>query len=96
MFVNTVNTVDIPTGWTEARAIWGKGEKTALEAIMSIEKTLPFKILGFDSDNGSEFLNWHMMKYFTGRSTPVEYTRSRAYQKNDNRELRLQQKSSIM
>lgn len=84
MFVYTVNTVDIATGWTEARAIWGKGEKTALEAIVSIEKALPFKILGFDSDNGSEFLNWHMMKYFTGRSTPVEYTRSRAYQKNDN------------
>ena len=39
---------------------------------------------GFDCDNGSEFLNWHLMKYFTGRSTPVEYTRSRAYQKNDN------------
>jgi hypothetical protein len=84
MFVYTVNTVDIATGWTEARAIWGKGEKSCLEAIKSIEESLPFKIKGFDSDNGSEFLNWHLMKYFTGRSTPVEYTRSRAYQKNDN------------
>lgn len=84
MFVYTVNTVDIASGWTEARAIWGKGEKTAFESIKSIEDSLPFKIRGFDSDNGSEFLNWHLMKYFTGRSTPVEYTRSRAYQKNDN------------
>ena len=84
MFVYTVNTVDIATGWTEARAIWGKGEKSAFEAIKSIEDSLPFKIRGFDCDNGSEFLNWHLMKYLTGRSTPVEYTRSRAYQKNDN------------
>lgn len=83
-FVYTVNMVDIATGWTEARAIWGKGEKTAFEAIESIEKTIPFEILGFDSDNGGEFLNWHLYKYFTNRKLPVEYTRSRSYQKNDN------------
>jgi hypothetical protein len=84
MFIYTVNTVDIATGWIESRAIWGKGEKSSFEAIRDIEENLPFKIRGFDCDNGSEFLNWHLMKYFTGRSTPVEYTRSRAYQKNDN------------
>ena len=84
VFVYTVNIVDIATGWTEARAIWGKGEKTTFEAIGSIEKALPFKILGFDSDNGGEFLNWHLFKYFTHRKLPVEYTRSRSYQKNDN------------
>jgi 5S rRNA maturation endonuclease (ribonuclease M5) len=84
VFVYTVNIVDIATGWTEARAIWGKGEKTTFEAIGSIEEALPFKILGFDSDNGGEFLNWHLFKYFTHRKLPVEYTRSRSYQKNDN------------
>ena len=83
-FIYTVNTVDIATGWTEARAIWGKGQKTCFQAIADIEEHLPFKIKGFDSDNGSEFLNWHLLEYFTGRSNPVEYTRSRAYQKNDN------------
>jgi hypothetical protein len=83
-FVYTVNMVDIATGWTEARAIWGKGEKSCFEAVRSIETALPFKILGFDSDNGSEFLNWHLYKYFTRRKLPVEYTRSRSYHKNDN------------
>lgn len=83
-FVYTVNIVDIATSWTEARAIWGKGEKSTFEAIESIEEALPFKILGFDSDNGGEFLNWHLFKYFTNRKLPVEYTRSRSYQKNDN------------
>ncbi len=83
-FVYTVNTVDIATGWTEPRAIWGKGEKSAFEAIRSIEEAFPFKLLGFDSDNGSEFINWHLYKYFTRRKSPVEYTRSRSYQKNDN------------
>lgn len=83
-FVYTVNTVDIASGWIESRAIWGKGQMGAFKAIESIENSLPFKVRGFDSDNGGEFLNWHLLAYFTKRKRPVEYTRSRAYKKNDN------------
>jgi hypothetical protein len=49
-----------------------------------IEQTLPFKILGFDTDNGNEFLNWRLIKYFKSREKPVEFSRSRPYKKNDN------------
>lgn len=84
MFVYTVNTVDIATGWTEQRALWGKGERGAFHAIQSIEQALPFSIKGFDCDNGSEFLNYYLLKYFTDRKQPVEFTRSRPYHKNDN------------
>ena len=78
MFVYSLNTVDIATGWTEARALWGKGQKTAFEAIRSIENSIPFKLKGFDSDNGGEFINWHLLNYFVKRKRPVDYTRSRA------------------
>lgn len=84
MFAYTLDMVDIATGWTFQRAIWGKGEKGVVEAIRDIESKIPFPILGFDSDNGSEFLNWHLIKYFKQRKNPVQYTRSRAYKKNDN------------
>jgi hypothetical protein len=84
MFVFTVNIVDIATGWTEQRAVWGKGERGVFEALRSIEQALPFPILGFDCDNGSEFLNYYLWKYFTGRKQPVQFTRSRPYHKNDN------------
>lgn len=84
MFVYTVNCVDIATGWTEQRAVWGKGEQGVRKAIESIENTLPFPIQGFDCDNGSEFLNWHLVRYFTQRKQPVQFTRARAYHKNDN------------
>lgn len=84
MFVLTVNCVDIATGWTEQRAVWGKGERGVLDAIKSIERALPFPLLGFDCDNGSEFLNWHLQRYLTERQRPVQYTRSRPYHKNDN------------
>lgn len=84
MFAFTLDLVDIATGWTEQRAVWGKGERGVLEQIKDIEKTLPFSILGFDSDNGSEFLNYHLLRHFSERKRPVQFTRSRAYHKNDN------------
>lgn len=84
MFVYTLDLVDIATGWTEQRAIWGKGEAGVVEQIKDIEKMLPFPMLGFDSDNGSEFLNYHLLKYFTDRKHPVQFTRSRPYHKDDN------------
>ena len=85
MFVYTINTVDIATQWTEQRAVWGKGERGVVSAIEDIETHLPFKLKGFDCDNGSEFLNWHLIRYLTkNRKKPVKVTRSRSYQKNDN------------
>jgi len=84
IYVNTINFVDIATGWTEQRAVWGKGETGVLEQIKNIEKTLPFPILGFDCDNGGEFLNYHLLRHFTERKQPVQFTRSRAYHKDDN------------
>lgn len=84
MFAYTVDFVDIATGWTEQRAVWGKGEAGVLEQIKDVEKMLPFPMLGFDSDNGSEFLNHHLLKHFTDRKHPVQFTRSRPYHKDDN------------
>lgn len=84
MYANTIDFVDIATGWTEQRAVWGKGETGVLEQIKNIEKTLPFPLLGFDCDNGGEFLNYHLQRHFTERKQPVQFTRSRAYHKDDN------------
>ena len=83
-FVFTVNATDLATGWSEQRAVWGKGERDVLQAITSIEQTLPFKVRGFDCDNGSEFLNWHLERYLQQRKQPIQFTRSRPYHKNDN------------
>jgi len=81
-FIFTVNMVDIATNWTIQRAVWCKGQKGVKEAIISMENTLPFKILGFDTDNGSEFLNWNLISYFKNKK--VKFSRSRPYEKNDN------------
>jgi hypothetical protein len=83
-FIHTVDTVDIATGWTEQRAVFGKGETDVLAQIKDIEASLPFPLLGFDSGNGSEFINWHLMRHFCEKTSSVQFTRSRPYHKNDN------------
>jgi len=65
MFAYTIDFVDIAMGWTEQRAVWGKGEKGGPEQIKDVEKMLPFPLLSFDSDNGGEFLNYHLLRHFT-------------------------------
>ena len=82
---------DVHTQWTETRAVWNKGQHGVQTRIAEVEKALPFAILGFDSDNGGEFLNWHLADYFLGRKAPVAFTRSRPYRKNDN--ARVEQKN---
>ncbi len=84
MFAYSLDCVDIATTWTEQRAIWGKGESGVLEQIKHIETSLPFPLLGFDCDNGSEFLNHHLYHHFSQRKKPIQFTRSRAYHKQDN------------
>ena len=81
----TVDTVDLASGWSEARATWGVGHTGVLNQIKDIELSLPFKLLGFDSDCGGEFINQGLVNYLIHRKNdPVQFTRSRPYHKNDN------------
>lgn len=75
---------DVFTGWTENRAMFKKESRTVLGAIRSIERSLPFKIKGFASDNGNEFLNHDLHSYFFERKDKVNFVRRRPYKKNDN------------
>jgi len=85
-FAWSLTLTDIHSCWTENRAIWNKGSKGVVEQIQDIESKAPFELLGFDCDNGSEFLNHHVMRYFTDRPKEkrIQFTRSRPYHKNDN------------
>lgn len=67
--------------------MWGKGQKGVFDALKNISNVFPFKILGFNCDNGGELLNYMLLEYFTHRRQPIQYTRSREYRKNDNAHL---------
>jgi hypothetical protein len=83
-FVWSVTYTDIYSGWTANRAVWNKGAEGVVKATGQVEAALPFELLGFDCDNGSEFLNWHLVRHFQERAQPVGFTRSRPYHKDDN------------
>lgn len=80
-FIYSLNLTDVATSWSEQVAIMGKGERATVKGIDSTRKRLPFKLLGIDSDNGSEFINWHMARY--AKKQKLTFTRSRPYRKND-------------
>jgi hypothetical protein len=86
-FIWSLTVTDICTTWTEMRVTWNKGAHGVLEQIQDIEAYLPFELMGFDCDNGSEFLNHHLLRYFTEkkeRNKLFTFTRSRPYHKDDN------------
>src|ERR1043166_5983215 len=83
-FVWMVDAVDYATTWVELRAMWGRGQVGTLSALRDMEASLPFALLGLDSDNGGEFLNHHVLAWLQKRPRPVFMTRSRPYKKDDN------------
>lgn len=83
-YVNSVTAVDMASQWTENRAVWTKDSMNIRSAVEDIEMHLPFQLKVWDTDCGSEFLNYRMTRYFYNRPKPIRMRRSRPYKKNDN------------
>jgi len=77
----TLTVTDIATGWTENRSVPDKTAKCVLRALNDIARKMPFPLLGVDSDNGSEFINDHLLQWCQGRQ--ITFTRARPANKND-------------
>jgi len=77
----TLTVTDIATGWTENRSVPNKARKWVIAALEEIAKIMPFPILGVDSDNGSEFINHHLLTWCQQRK--ITFTRSRPGNSND-------------
>lgn len=75
---------DLASGWTEGRAVWNKGADGVLRQTRDVEQQLPFVLRGFDFDNGSEWLNWTLIRFLQQRPHPIMVSRSRPYHKDDN------------
>lgn len=90
-FVWSLTFTDILTQWTENRAVWNKGARGVVDKIKDIRHGLPFPLRGVQTDNGSEFLNNHLYRYFTNVKNKVTFTRGRPNKSNDN--CRVEQKN---
>jgi hypothetical protein len=81
-FAHSLNLTDIHTTWVETRAVLGRGQHAVQAALEEMRQTLPFALQGIDSDNGSEFINAHLLRYCQGHG--IQFTRGRPYKKDDN------------
>ena len=80
-FLHSLVITDVATGWTECQALLFRDQEMVVSAVTDARRRLPFPLLGFDSDNGSEFLNYVVFDYLERES--ITFTRSRPYKKND-------------
>ncbi|MGH7697862.1 MAG: transposase [Candidatus Dormibacteria bacterium] len=78
----TLCATDLSSGWTERMPVMGKGQTRIVAALERIRQQLPFPMLGLHPDNGSEFLNWHLVRWC--HQSGVALSRSRPRHKNDN------------
>lgn len=84
-YVHTLQMIDVCTGWSERMAVLGRSYVVMQDAFRWLSCRLPFPILEIHPDNGSEFFNHHLLRFWKDRVQGVTLSRSRPYQKNDNR-----------
>jgi len=84
-YVHTLQLVDIATGWSERVALLGRTQTAMVAGFRRVQDRLPFPITHLHPDNGSEFFNDHLIRYFGEAMTGLRLSRSRPYRKNDNR-----------
>ena len=93
-YIHTLQLVDIATGWSERVAVLGRSQEAMGRGFRLGQERLPFPITHLHPDNGSEFFNDHLIRYFGEEVTGLRLSRSRPYRKNDNRFV--EQKNSTL
>jgi hypothetical protein len=81
-FLCTLTMTDVCSGWTETVGVLNKAQKHVFQGLQCARERFPVPLLGLDTDNGSEFLNNHLVRYC--EQEHITFTRSRPYRKNDN------------
>jgi hypothetical protein len=84
-YAHTIQLIDVATGWSERVAVLGRGQMAMEGSFRRILERIPFPILELHPDNGSEFFNQHLVRFWKDKVTGVQLSRSRPYHKNDNR-----------
>jgi len=84
-YIHTLQIVDVATGWSEITAIFGRSNRVVQDGFDFLLKRLPFPVRELHPDNGAEFFNHPMIRFWKQRLPHIQISRNRPYQKNDNR-----------
>ena len=93
-YVHTLQLVDVATGWSERAAVLGRSYLVMEDGFRRCQARLPFAILELHPDNGAEFLNDLLVRFWKDAKIP-HLSRSRPYQKNDNRFVEQKNRSLV-
>ncbi len=77
-----INAVDAVTQWQVVGCVGRINEQFVLPVLEAMLYQFPFRIMGFHSDNGSEYVNHEVAKLL--KSLLIEFTKSRANRTQDN------------
>ena len=80
-FLWSLVATDVYSGWTEVVPLLAREQSMVIEGLEVMRRQFPMPILGIDSDNDSAFINDTLVNWCQQQG--LEFTRSRAYQKND-------------
>jgi hypothetical protein len=81
-YINTLSTTDISSGWWEGEAVMGRSQEAVFDGLKRVRNRFPFSLKEIHSDNGTEFINWHLFRYTAKEN--LGFSRSRPNKKNDN------------
>ncbi len=84
-YLHTLQLIDVATGWSERVAVCGRGQAAMETGFRQALARLPFPVRHLHPDNGAEFFNDHLVRFWGEEITGLTLSRSRPYQKNDNR-----------
>jgi hypothetical protein len=84
-YVHTLQMIDVATAWSERVAVLGRSYLVMEDGFGRILARLPFAVQEVHPDNGSEFFNNHILRFWDGLKPKPHLSRSRPYHKNDNR-----------
>ena len=79
--------IDVATGWSERAAVLGRSYRVMADGFQRCLARLPFPVLEIHPDNGTEFFNQHLVRFFRETVQGLQLSRSRPYHKNDNRNV---------
>lgn len=77
-----INAVDAVTQWQVVGCVERISDQFVLPVLEAILHQFPFRIIGFHSDNGSEYVNYEVAKLL--KNLLIEFTKSRANRTQDN------------
>jgi hypothetical protein len=84
-YIHTIQMLDVATGWCEIQAVFGRSYRVMEDGFDCILANLPIPVIEIHPDNGNEFFNQHLLRFWQEKVPDLDISRSRPYHKNDNR-----------